>query len=207
MNSDFLKDLEERKLIHQVSAPTLGDALRAGRIVGYIGFDPSSDSLGVGNLAQLVQLMRFQRAGHRPIGLLGGGTGLIGDPSGKSAERTLNEKEVVDVFAGLAYDAERIYVLNLDREGAVLRVFAAADGAILSIISMQPGNASGLSPLALVIQHCSQVPGPEKVQEMEDSFTPGPMRLAKNGVSLYGWQFEFAGRELRRWGRSTDAHE
>ena len=133
MNSDFLKDLEERKLIHQVSAPTLGDALRAGRIVGYIGFDPSSDSLGVGNLAQLVQLMRFQRAGHRPIGLLGGGTGLIGDPSGKTDERALLATDQAERnLAGIRKQIEHF----LDTSGP--------NGALL------PNNAEWLCKLNLV---------------------------------------------------------
>ncbi|MGD8450478.1 MAG: tyrosine--tRNA ligase [Phycisphaerae bacterium] len=89
MNTDFLADLQQRGLVHQTSAPTLADLLRSQRVTAYIGFDPTADSLHVGSLLPLVTLRRFQRAGHRPIGLVGGGTGLIGDPSGKESERTL----------------------------------------------------------------------------------------------------------------------
>jgi tyrosyl-tRNA synthetase len=58
-------------------------------VSGYIGFDPTADSLGVGNMVQIMTLVHFQRAGHKPIALVGGATGMVGDPSGKSAERNL----------------------------------------------------------------------------------------------------------------------
>ena len=64
-------------------------------VKGYIGFDPTADSLGVGNLVQIMTLMHFQRAGHQPIALIGGATGMIGDPSGKSQERNLLSEEVL----------------------------------------------------------------------------------------------------------------
>lgn len=89
MRFDFLTEMEHRHLIHQVSSPALAEHLRRGPVVAYAGFDPTADSLGVGNLVPLTQLMRFQKAGHRPIALVGGGTGLIGDPSGKEDERVL----------------------------------------------------------------------------------------------------------------------
>jgi tyrosyl-tRNA synthetase len=86
----LFEDLRWRGLVHQVTDP---DALPAlvdgGGLVLYIGFDPTADSLHVGHLQQLVLLKRFQEAGHRPIALVGGGTGMIGDPSGKSEERNL----------------------------------------------------------------------------------------------------------------------
>ena len=70
--------------------------LAAGPIVLYCGFDPTADSLHVGNLVPLLALRRFQLAGHRPIAVAGGATGLIGDPSGKTAERTLLTREILD---------------------------------------------------------------------------------------------------------------
>src|SRR5262245_10845614 len=75
----------------QVSAATEGahDLLARERVAAYIGFDPTASSLHVGTLIPIVALKRLQRFGHAPIALLGGGTGLIGDPSGKTAERTL----------------------------------------------------------------------------------------------------------------------
>jgi len=92
------EDLAFRGLIHQVTDPALLRRLDAGGLTLYAGFDPSADSLGVGNLLQLCTLRRFQLAGHRPIALAGGGTGLIGDPGGKQDERALLTREVLDGY-------------------------------------------------------------------------------------------------------------
>jgi tyrosyl-tRNA synthetase len=108
MKTDFLQDLDARGLINQISSPALAQALRAGPMVGYIGFDPTADSLHVGSLSQLVTLKRFQLAGHRPIALVGGGTGLIGDPSGRQTERTLLTTEQLQVnLAGIRRQVEQ----------------------------------------------------------------------------------------------------
>jgi tyrosyl-tRNA synthetase len=85
---DLLGELAWRGLLYD-HTERLGDALAAGSVTGYCGFDPTADSLHVGSLVQIMGLLHLQRAGHRPIVLLGGGTGLIGDPSGKSSERPL----------------------------------------------------------------------------------------------------------------------
>ena len=74
----------------------LSKRLAAGPVTLYCGFDPTADSLHVGNLVPLLGLRRFQLAGHRPIALAGGATGLIGDPSGKTAERQLLTRELLD---------------------------------------------------------------------------------------------------------------
>ena len=92
------EDLAFRGLIHQVTDPDLLKRLDDGGLTVYAGFDPSADSLGVGNMLQLCTLRRFQLAGHRPISLAGGGTGLIGDPGGKQDERTLLTREVLDAY-------------------------------------------------------------------------------------------------------------
>jgi tyrosyl-tRNA synthetase len=73
--------------------PGTEELLSKGMIKGYIGFDPTADSLGVGNLVQVMTLMHFQKAGHKPIALVGGATGMVGDPSGKSAERNLLDED------------------------------------------------------------------------------------------------------------------
>src|SRR4051812_29650992 len=70
-------------------------ALGRGQMSGYVGFDPTAPSLHVGNMVPLMGLVHLQRAGHRPVALVGGGTGLIGDPSGKSSERTLSDSATV----------------------------------------------------------------------------------------------------------------
>ena len=85
----LFEELEWRGLVHQVTDPAVRTLLDQGQVTAYIGFDPSADSLQLGNLAGILNLVRLQRAGHRPVALAGGGTGLVGDPSGKSAERSL----------------------------------------------------------------------------------------------------------------------
>ncbi|HSE92753.1 MAG TPA: tyrosine--tRNA ligase [Methylomirabilota bacterium] len=96
----LLRDLEARGLVADATHPAeLGAHLTAGPRVLYCGFDPTADSLHVGSLLPLLVLRRFQLAGHRPIVLIGGGTGLIGDPSGKTTERALNPEEQVAAWA------------------------------------------------------------------------------------------------------------
>ena len=99
MSAQILDDLEWRGLVaHSTDPEALATALVAGPVTFYCGFDPTAPSLHFGNLVQLVTMRRLQQAGHRPIAVVGGATGLIGDPSGKSAERSLNEVEVVEAW-------------------------------------------------------------------------------------------------------------
>lgn len=94
--TDILDELAWRDMIAQsTDLDELRALLAAGPVTLYCGFDPTAPSLHLGNLIQILTLRRFQHAGHRPIGLVGGATGLIGDPSGKSAERVLNSEETV----------------------------------------------------------------------------------------------------------------
>ena len=93
---DLLTDLEFRGQIYQnTDSEGLAKRLAEGPITAYCGFDPTADSMTVGNLATIMLLCRVQRSGHRAIALVGGGTGLIGDPSGKSEERSLNTGDTV----------------------------------------------------------------------------------------------------------------
>lgn len=93
---DVIQDLSYRGLVNQVTDEEgLQNTLAKEKIKLYCGFDPTADSLHIGHLVGILTLRRFQLAGHQPIALVGGATGLIGDPSGKKAERTLNTKEVV----------------------------------------------------------------------------------------------------------------
>lgn len=92
----FLDELTWRGLLHQTTSPELSAHLASGARTGYAGFDPTSDSLTIGNFMGIKLLAHLQRAGHRPIVVSGGGTGLIGDPSGKSAERQLLTRELVE---------------------------------------------------------------------------------------------------------------
>ena len=96
MTTELISDLEWRGLISQTTdrGALLAD-LNAGPISFYLGFDPTAPSLHLGNLVVLLVMRRFQLAGHRPIPLVGGATGLVGDPSGRNEERTLNASELV----------------------------------------------------------------------------------------------------------------
>jgi tyrosyl-tRNA synthetase len=92
------EDLAFRGLIHQITDPELPKRLDEPGLTVYAGFDPSADSLHVGSLLQLCTLRRFQEAGHTPISLAGGGTGMIGDPGGKEDERQLLTRETIDRY-------------------------------------------------------------------------------------------------------------
>ncbi len=91
----LFQDLQSRGLVQDVSDPDLGRLLDSEFVVLYCGFDPTSDSLQLGNLMPLISLARFQRAGHTPIVVVGGGTGMIGDPSGRSGERNLLDEVAI----------------------------------------------------------------------------------------------------------------
>ena len=91
---DFLNELRWRGMLHDMT-PGLEEVLREGKVTGYVGFDPTADSLHIGNLVPVMMLMHWQHAGHRPIALVGGATGMVGDPSGKTAERQLLDLEAI----------------------------------------------------------------------------------------------------------------
>ena len=92
--NNFVEELRWRGMLHDVM-PGTEDLLIKEKISGYIGFDPTADSLHIGHLAQIMTLLNFQRAGHKPYALVGGATGMVGDPSGKSAERNLLSEEIL----------------------------------------------------------------------------------------------------------------
>ena len=94
MNHNFLEELKWRGMVHDVMPGAEGQ-LQKERTTGYIGFDPTADSLHIGNLVQIMSLVHFQRCGHKPLALVGGATGMVGDPSGKSGERTLLSEEIL----------------------------------------------------------------------------------------------------------------
>ena len=125
-------DLEFRGLIHQASDPSLLARLDGDALTGYSGFDPTADSLHVGHMLQLCNLSRLQRAGHRPIAVAGGATGLVGDPGGKNEERNLLSTEQVEAnLEGVRPQLEQF----LD--------FGGPRGAVLV------NNAEWLQPLSL----------------------------------------------------------
>ena len=95
MKTNFIEELKWRGMLHDVM-PGTEELLKKGVVTGYIGFDPTADSLGVGNMVQIMTLLHFQQAGHKPIALVGGATGMVGDPSGKSLERNLLSEETLN---------------------------------------------------------------------------------------------------------------
>jgi len=91
---NFIEELKWRGMLHQ-STPGAEEKLSSGSVTGYCGFDPTASSLQVGNLAAIMLMVQFQRAGHKPIALVGGATGVVGDPSGKSEERNLLSEDLL----------------------------------------------------------------------------------------------------------------
>ena len=92
---NFVEELRWRGMLHDIM-PETEEMLNKEMISGYIGFDPTADSLHVGSLAQIMTLLHFQQAGHKPYALVGGATGMVGDPSGKSQERNLLDEETLN---------------------------------------------------------------------------------------------------------------
>jgi tyrosyl-tRNA synthetase len=95
MKKNFVEELKWRGMLQDIM-PGTEDLLNKEMVTGYIGFDPTSDSLGIGNMVQIMTLLHFQQAGHKPMALVGGATGMVGDPSGKSAERNLLDEETLN---------------------------------------------------------------------------------------------------------------
>lgn len=107
MKQNFIKELQWRGLLHD-TMPGTEEQLNKELTAGYIGFDPTSDSLHIGSLSQIMTLVRFQLAGHKPIALIGGATGMVGDPSGKSAERNLLDEKTLNYnLAGIKKQLEK----------------------------------------------------------------------------------------------------
>jgi tyrosyl-tRNA synthetase len=122
---NLFDELQWRGMMSE-STDGLADAFAAGRVTAYIGFDPTASSLHVGSLLTVMGLARLQRFGHAPIAIVGGGTGMIGDPSGKSQERVLLSAEQIDanVF-GIRAQLERF--LDFDTPGTAARIVNNAD--------------------------------------------------------------------------------
>ena len=116
----LLEELRWRRMLHQ-HTDGLADALARGMVSGYCGFDPTASSLHVGNLVPVMGLVHLQRAGHRPVFLAGGGTGMIGDPSGKAAERPLlSLDEIASNATAIRRQLER-FVDTSGRNAAVVK--------------------------------------------------------------------------------------
>jgi tyrosyl-tRNA synthetase len=115
---NFVEELRWRGMLHDIM-PGTEELLNKGMVPGYIGFDPTADSLHVGSLAQIMTMIHFQRAGHKPFALVGGATGMVGDPSGKSQERNLLSEDVLQLnLAGIKGQLEKFLDFNCGANSA-----------------------------------------------------------------------------------------
>ncbi len=180
MTQALLKDLQQRGLIAQQTADAeLEQHLSSPRAL-YCGFDPTADSLHIGSLVPLLMLRRFQLAGHRPIAVVGGSTGLIGDPSFKAAERNLNEKAVVDAWC--------------DRLKNQIRQFIDFDGPAAAVMANNydwTGNMSVLEFLRDVGKHFSvnSMIQKESVRQRIDREGSGISFTEFSYMLLQSWDF------------------
>lgn len=117
---NFVEELRWRGMLHDIM-PNTETRLNEGMCAGYIGFDPTADALHVGHLTQIMTLIHFQRAGHKPYALVGGATGMVGDPSGKSAERNLLTEDVLQHnVSQLKKQLSKFLTFGGDGNGAVM---------------------------------------------------------------------------------------
>jgi len=137
---DLYRELQWREMLYD-STEGVREALAAGRVTGYIGFDPTAASLHVGSLLTILGLTRLQRAGHAAIAVVGGGTGMIGDPSGKSQERVLLSRDQIEAnVAGIRTQLARF----LDRAKSPAEEMSAA--AVLPVEPLCVDAAKVLHP-------------------------------------------------------------
>lgn len=120
--TNFVAELRWRGLVHD-SIPDTEEYLNQHKTTGYIGFDPTADSLHIGSLVPILVLKHFQNAGHKPIALVGGATGMVGDPSGKSAERNLLDEATLNKnVAGVKAQLNRFLDFNSNKENTAILV-------------------------------------------------------------------------------------
>src|SRR5438105_14529225 len=114
--NSVLDELSWRGMVYQ-HTDGLADALATTEVTAYVGFDPIASSLHVGSLVPVMGLAHLQRAGHRPVALVGGGTGMIGDPSGRSSERQLLSEDEIEANAR-AIESQLSHFLDFDGPSA-----------------------------------------------------------------------------------------
>jgi tyrosyl-tRNA synthetase len=120
MPHNFVEELRWRGMLQDIM-PGTEELLDKEMVTGYVGFDPTADSLHVGSLIPILLLMHLQKAGHKPIALVGGATGMVGDPSGKSDERNLLDEETLNKnVAGVRAQLEHFLDFNAGDNAAVL---------------------------------------------------------------------------------------
>ena len=132
MANAFVEELRWRGMLHDIM-PGTEEQLNKEMTTAYIGFDPTSDSLHIGSLVQIILLVHFQNFGHKPIALVGGATGMIGDPSGKSDERNLlDEATLAHNVKGIKSVFSRFLDFNSKASNAGISLMLASTQSILS---------------------------------------------------------------------------
>ena len=135
--STLFNELKERGFVESATDEKLGELLEKEKFTFYCGFDPTADSMHIGSLVPLMGLKHFQNAGHKPIVVIGGGTGMVGDPSGKSSERKLLDNETLQKnIAGMKPQFERFIDFNDSANGAILFNNLVKKGCKLSLPSV-----------------------------------------------------------------------
>ncbi len=201
---NFIEELRWRGMLSDMM-PGTEEFLNKGIVKGYIGFDPTSDSLGVGNMVQIMTLLHFQQCGHQPIALVGGATGMVGDPSGKSAERNLLDEETLQKnIASVKKQLEKFLDFNSGANAAEL---------VNNYDWMQ--NISFLDFLREVGKHLtvSYMMAKDSVQtrlEKGISFTEFTYQLVQGYDFYYLWknknvQLQMGGSD--QWGNITTGNE
>jgi len=204
----LLDDLIARGLVHDTTDPErLAERLAAGPITLYAGFDPTADSLHVGNMVGLMLLRRFQEAGHRPIVLAGGATGMIGDPSGKSDERSLLDDDALAAnLAGIVPQLRQF--LDFDRQSNPAKLLdnrAWTVGVPYLVFLRDVGKYITVNQMIAKDSVRSRLEGVEGISYTEFSY----MLLQAHD---FAWLFENEGCELQtggsdQWGNITAGTE
>ena len=162
---DILADLEWRGLLALTTdREALARDLSSGPMTLYCGFDPTGDSLHLGSLVPLLALRRFQLAGHRPIALAGGATGFIGDPSGRTSERTLQTPDVIAVRVRLLR-AQMEHFLDFSGDNAAVLVdnldWTAGIGKFSRALEIRPDDSPSRVYLARCREYAETPPPPD----------------------------------------------
>ena len=200
---DFINELRWRGMLHDMT-PGLEEALTKGNVTGYVGFDPTADSLHIGNLVPVMLLVHWQRAGNNPIALVGGATGMVGDPSGKSAERQLLDVEAIQH--------------NLDCQKTQLESFLDFEGAHAARVVNNADWFKNFSFLDFIrgvgkhitVNYMTSKDSVKKRLESGMSFTEFSYQLVQGYDFYHLWKYEDCTVQLGgsdQWGNITTGTE
>lgn len=200
---DFINELRWRGMLHDMT-PGLEESLAKGNVTGYVGFDPTADSLHIGNLVPVMLLVHWQRAGNNPIALVGGATGMVGDPSGKSAERQLLDMEAIQH--------------NLNCQKAQLESFLNFDGKHAARVVNNADWFKGFSFLDFIrtvgkhitVNYMTSKDSVKKRLESGMSFTEFSYQLVQGYDFYHLWKNENCSVQLGgsdQWGNITTGTE